>query len=50
MPSPAAVNGASVYVPAGKGPSGNSVSAPLGDGEATGVDAAVVVDALGVGL
>ncbi len=53
MPSPRAVNGASVYVPAGIGPSGNSVSGPLADGEGVGVgvaglaDDSEVVDGLG---
>ena len=41
MPSPRAVNGASVYVPAGNGPSGNSVSALLVDGVALWDDSAV---------
>jgi hypothetical protein len=51
IPSPRAVNGASVYVPAANGPSGNAVRGPLGDGEALGVGAAVVaIVALGVGL
>ena len=51
MPSPTPANGARTYVPAARGPSGNSESTLLPDGEVVGDGAAVVVVvATGVGL